>query len=92
MSRQVLVAYATRMGSTAGATPAVTFPGRIDPMSARGFMARRLARGDLAGDFRDWDQTTRWARVLSDALSTVEMSSWTRPDTPQHNDPEGVAP
>jgi menaquinone-dependent protoporphyrinogen oxidase len=60
-----------------GATPPVT---------------RRLARGDLAGDFRDWDQITRWARGLSDAISSVEVSSWTRSDTPQHNDPEGVAP
>jgi menaquinone-dependent protoporphyrinogen oxidase len=75
-----------------GATPPVTFPGRLDPMSARGFMARRLARGDLAGDFRDWDQITRWARGLSDAISPVEVSSWTRSDTPQHNDHEGVAP
>jgi hypothetical protein len=40
--------------------------------------------------FRDRDQITRWARGLSDALPSVEMSSWT--PAPQHNDPEGVAP
>jgi menaquinone-dependent protoporphyrinogen oxidase len=66
--------------------------GRLDPTSARGFVARRLARGDLAGDFRDWDQITQWARGLSDAISSVEVSSWTWPDDPQHNNPEGVAP
>jgi hypothetical protein len=39
--------------------------------------------------FRDGDQITRWARGVSNALSSVEMRSWT---PPQHNDPEGVAP
>ncbi|MDX6236408.1 MAG: menaquinone-dependent protoporphyrinogen oxidase [Kribbellaceae bacterium] len=75
-----------------GATPPVTFPGRLDPTSARGFVARRLARGDLAGDFRDWDQITQWARGLSEAISAGEVGSWTRPENPQQNNPEGVAP
>lgn len=93
MCRKVLVAYATNVGSTADATPLATFPGRLDPMSARGFMARRLARVDFAGDFREGDQVPPWACGLSGARSSVEMSSWTTADdTPQHNDPEGVAP
>jgi hypothetical protein len=92
MSRMVPVACATKMGSTAGATPPVTLPGRLDPMSARGCVVRRLARGDLASDFRDRDQVTRWACGLSDALSTVEMSSWTTAGHPAAQRPEGVAP
>jgi menaquinone-dependent protoporphyrinogen oxidase len=74
-----------------GATPPVTFPGRLDPQSAKGFLARRLARGDLAGDFRDWDQIARWARGVSDAISSVEVSSWTRPDGPRRDDPQGLS-
>ncbi|MDX2968414.1 flavodoxin domain-containing protein [Kribbella solani] len=62
-----------------GATPAVTFAGRLDPATATGFLARRLATGNLAGDFRDWDRVRRWAADVSAAIEATQRSSWHRP-------------
>jgi len=39
-----------------------TFGGRLDPSTARGFVARLLASGRRAGDFRGWDRIRAWAR------------------------------
>jgi menaquinone-dependent protoporphyrinogen oxidase len=58
------------------AVPPVTFAGRLEPATARGFMARRLAAGELAGDFRDWDRITNWAHAVHDAIVAVDVSSW----------------
>jgi menaquinone-dependent protoporphyrinogen oxidase len=62
-----------------GATPAVTFPGRLERATAEGFLARRLAAGDLAGDSRDWVKVRAWAADISAALDATERSSWHRP-------------
>ncbi len=43
-------------------TPApTTFGGRLEPATARGFIARRMATGPMAGDFRDFDRIRSWA-------------------------------
>jgi menaquinone-dependent protoporphyrinogen oxidase len=39
-----------------------TFGGRLEPATARGLIARLLASGSRAGDFRDWDRIRAWAR------------------------------
>jgi menaquinone-dependent protoporphyrinogen oxidase len=62
-----------------GATPAVTFPGRLEPDTARGFLARRLAGGTLGGDARDWDKIRAWAADISAAIEATERSNWHRP-------------
>lgn len=62
-----------------GATPAVTFPGRLDPATATSFLARRLASGNLAGDFRDWDKIRAWSADISAALEAAGRSTWHRP-------------
>ncbi|GAA1599363.1 MULTISPECIES: flavodoxin domain-containing protein [Kribbella] len=62
-----------------GATPAVTFAGRLEPETATGFLARRLAAGNLAGDARDWDKVRRWSADISAAIEATQRSTWHRP-------------
>jgi menaquinone-dependent protoporphyrinogen oxidase len=50
-----------RLRAAIGADPPITFGGVLDPATARGFLARRMARGELAGDFRDPARIRRWA-------------------------------
>lgn len=68
-----------RLARRIGATPAMTFAGSLTQETAEGFLATRMARTDLAGDFRDWDLITAWAKDLAGAISSVEVSSWHRP-------------
>ncbi|HZX04651.1 flavodoxin domain-containing protein [Kribbella sp.] len=62
-----------------GATPAVTFPGRLEQATAQGFLARHLATGNLAGDVRDWDKIRRWSADISAAIEATQRSTWHRP-------------
>ncbi|MFG1912317.1 flavodoxin domain-containing protein [Kribbella sp. NPDC048928] len=62
-----------------GATPAVTFAGRLEGESAKGFLAHRLAAGNLAADSRDWDKIRAWATDINAAISATERSTWHRP-------------
>ncbi len=62
-----------------GATPAVTFAGRLEPATAKGFLARRLAAGNLSGDSRDWIKIRAWAADISAAISATQRSTWHRP-------------
>ena len=61
-----------RLARDIGATPAVTFAGRLEPATAKGFLARRLATGNLSGDSRDWAKIRAWAADLSTAISTTQ--------------------
>jgi menaquinone-dependent protoporphyrinogen oxidase len=54
-----------RLAEQISAVPPVTFGGRLEPRTAKGFLARRMATGPLAGDFRDWDLVRRWARRVA---------------------------
>lgn len=51
-----------------GAEEPVTFGGRLTSDTAAGFLAKRMARGGMAGDFRDWDEIRLWAYVISERL------------------------
>lgn len=51
-----------------GADEPVTFGGRLTPETAVGFIAKKMARGDMAGDFRDWDEIDRWASAIAEKL------------------------
>ena len=53
-----------------GARKPVTFGGRLEPATARGFLARRMAIGPMAGDFRDFDRIRRWADTIAARLSS----------------------
>lgn len=51
-----------------GADEPVTFGGRLTSETAVGFIARKMARTSMAGDFRDWDEIRLWAYVISERL------------------------
>ena len=55
-----------RLAAQIGARPPVTFGGRLEPATARGPVARWLARGELAGDWRNWDQIRAWVARIAD--------------------------
>ncbi|MFG1912566.1 flavodoxin domain-containing protein [Kribbella sp. NPDC048928] len=77
-----------RLAHAIGASPAITFAGRLDPATAKGFLARHLATGDLAADSRDWQKIRTWAADISAALEATERSTWHRPapeDAPKHS-------
>ena len=54
-----------------GADPPETFGGRIDSATATGFLARKLAQGDLAGDFRDFDRIRAWACTVAASVTVA---------------------
>lgn len=68
-----------RLAHRIGATPAMTFAGKLSTETAEGFLATRMARTELAGDFRDWDLIAAWANDVAAAVSAIEVSSWHRP-------------
>ncbi|MFF1819309.1 flavodoxin domain-containing protein [Kribbella sp. NPDC058245] len=68
-----------RLAHAIGATPAVTFAGRLEQSTATGFLARRMARGAFAGDCRDWPKIRAWAGDVSAAIGATQRSHWHRP-------------
>jgi menaquinone-dependent protoporphyrinogen oxidase len=76
---QAMPSSVRRLAQEIGATPAVTFAGRLEPATAKGFLARRLAAGNLAGDARDWDKIRAWAADISAAIEATQRSTWHRP-------------
>lgn len=54
-----------------GAAPPETFGGRIEADTARGPIARSMATGDLAGDFRDLGRAREWARRIGASLAVT---------------------
>ena len=58
-------ANVARLRGSIDADPPITFGGVLDPATARGFLARRMARGELAGDFRDVERIRRWAARIA---------------------------
>lgn len=81
---QDMPAEVSRLAEEIGAAPAVTFPGRLEPETAKGFLARRLATGKLAGDARDWDEIRAWATRISAAIDAGERGR--RPAAKSPND------
>jgi len=65
-----------RLARAIGATPAMTFAGRLEPATAKGFLARRLAAGNLAGDSRDWDKIRTWSADIGAAISATQPRKW----------------
>jgi menaquinone-dependent protoporphyrinogen oxidase len=60
-----------RLAERIGTVPPMTFGGRLEPQTAKGFLAKRMAVGRLAGDYRDWDAIRRWARMIAGQRSTA---------------------
>ncbi|GAB2605082.1 flavodoxin domain-containing protein [Kribbella endophytica] len=76
---QTMPANVTRLARRIGATPAMTFAGRLEPDTAKGFLARRMATSNLAGDFRDWDLVNAWSEDVAAAIHATEAAPWHRP-------------
>ncbi len=72
---QAMPPNVTRLAHAIGATPAVTFGGRLQPSTAHGFLARRLAAGSLAGDCRDWPKIHEWAADVSAAIAATQRTN-----------------
>jgi menaquinone-dependent protoporphyrinogen oxidase len=51
-----------------GADEPTTFGGRLTPQTAVGFLAKKMAQGNMAGDFRDWDAIDLWANHVAEQL------------------------
>jgi menaquinone-dependent protoporphyrinogen oxidase len=51
-----------------GADQPMTFGGRLTPQTAAGFLARRMAKGPMAGDYRDWEAIELWAHSIAEHL------------------------
>ena len=52
-----------------GTAPPVTFGGRLDPATATSFIARKMAEGPLAGDYRDFDRVRKFAKSIAQRLT-----------------------
>jgi hypothetical protein len=48
-----------------GADAPIILGGMLDPATTRGFLAKRMAHGELAGDFRDRDRVRWWAASIA---------------------------
>ncbi|MFK4084835.1 flavodoxin domain-containing protein [Kribbella sp. NPDC020789] len=87
---QRIPASVGRLAHSIGATPPVTFGGRLEPATATGFLARRMAQGELAGDCRDWPKIHAWAADISAAITATQRSPWQRePVTRRAKHPAG---
>jgi len=73
--QQDMPAAVRRLALKIGAAPAVTFAGRLERETAKGFLARRLASGNLAGDSRDWAAIRGWAGDVGKAIVASGQST-----------------
>ena len=53
-----------------GAPVPMTFGGRIEPATAKGFIAKKMAKGPNAGDFRDDGRIRQWADGIAEELKS----------------------
>lgn len=72
-----------KLAERIGAQPATTFAGRLEPETAQGFLARRMAATELGGDVRDWDVIGAWAQDVATAISATGTGFWNRPGQSQ---------
>lgn len=61
----------SKLASAAGAVQPVTFGGRLEPGTARGFLAKKMAKGPTAGDYRDFERIRQFARSTATELMSV---------------------
>ena len=66
-----------RLCGKIGLAAPTTFGGNLDHSRATGLLARWVSNGDLAGDFRDWDQIRAWADGVADQLVALRTPAGT---------------
>jgi menaquinone-dependent protoporphyrinogen oxidase len=59
-----------RLVEALGAPVPMTFGGRIEPATAKGFIAKKMAKGPNAGDFRDDGRIRQWADGIAEELKS----------------------
>jgi menaquinone-dependent protoporphyrinogen oxidase len=57
-----------RLVDKIGLEAPTTFGGNLDASRATSWLSRAVASGDLAGDFRDWDQIRAWADARAEQI------------------------
>ncbi|MET0863000.1 MAG: flavodoxin domain-containing protein [Nakamurella sp.] len=73
-SQQVVAPRRVRgLAHRIGAAPPVTFGGRLEKATAKGFLAQQMAKGKLAGDFRDFARITAWADTIAQHLTSADQ-------------------
>ncbi|GLZ27821.1 flavodoxin [Lentzea sp. NBRC 105346] len=65
LSPQKAPAKVRRLAARVGTEAPTTFPGRLEAKTAKGFIARKMAQGEMAGDYRDWDAINAWADQIA---------------------------
>ena len=83
---QAMPRKVSRLARQIGANPAMTFAGMLEPKTAKGFLARRMAATDLAGDVRDWDLIRAWAQDVATVISSAEAGVWQRSEPQQQEE------
>ncbi|MCW2809743.1 MAG: flavodoxin [Friedmanniella sp.] len=64
-----------RLTHRLGLQPPVTFGGRLDPQLTTTRVARWMATGSYAGDFRDWEQIAAWTAKVAVQLGHPHTGS-----------------
>ena len=54
-----------RLAEKIGYRPPTVFGGNVDPTRATGRLAKWVASGDMAGDYRDWNMINTWADQIA---------------------------
>jgi menaquinone-dependent protoporphyrinogen oxidase len=83
---QTMPPNVARLARRIGATPAMTFAGRLQQETAQGFLARKMATGNLEGDFRDWELVSAWSQDIGAAIHATAAAPWRRPLTAPSGD------
>jgi len=58
-----------QLAESLGAPRPVTFGGRVEQATAKGFIAKQMAKGPNAGDFRDVARIRHWADGIAEELN-----------------------
>lgn len=71
-----------RFAAALAAPPVTTFGGRNEPGTATGFIARRMAAGPTAGDYRNFTEIRRWAADIATEIGrpVAPADAVARPD------------
>lgn len=64
-----------QIAESLGAPIPVTFGGRMEQATAKGFIAKKMAKGPNAGDFRDFARIRHWADGIADQLNAPKHAS-----------------
>lgn len=62
--------HVTQICGEIGAKSPKTFGGNLDPARAHTWLARKVTKGSMSGDYRDWVAIRAWADEIADVLDS----------------------